>query len=55
MQYLTWADLDDNQKSLLETAKIDVEKLVSQNSRKVGYSICDEHKTYKDKYSSFGT
>lgn len=46
MKYLTWADLDDNQKSLLETAKANAEKSVSQNGHKVGCSIYGDYKTY---------
>jgi cytidine deaminase len=39
MQYLSWTELSHEQKSLLETAKENAEKSVSQNGHKVGCAI----------------
>lgn len=46
MQYLSWAELSEEQKSLLETAKDNAEKSVSQNGHKVGCAIQGAHSTY---------
>lgn len=46
MKYLSWDELNDEQKSLLETAKSNAEKSVSQNGHKVGCAIHGTHSTY---------
>lgn len=46
MQYLSWNELNDKQKSLLEAAKDNAEKSVSQNRHKVGCAIRGADSTY---------
>ncbi|MCA9365807.1 hypothetical protein KC723_02845 [Candidatus Kaiserbacteria bacterium] len=46
MQYLSWDELNNEQKGLLETAKNNAEKSVSQNGHKVGCAIRGAESTY---------
>lgn len=46
MQYLSWSDLDESQKSLLESAKANADKSVSQNGHKVGCAIQGDQTVY---------
>lgn len=46
MQYLSWTELTEAQKTLLETAKDNAEKSVSQNDHKVGCAIQGAISTY---------
>lgn len=39
MQYLTWTELNEQQRQLLETAKLNAEKSVSEGGHKVGCAI----------------
>jgi len=46
MQYLSWSELNDKQKSLLKTAKDSADKLLSPNGHKVGCAIEGANQTY---------
>lgn len=46
MQYLSWGELSDGQRILLETAKDNAKKSVSQNGHEVGCAIHGTNSTY---------